>query len=428
VPAGDHNPEEVADLIAAGESALARGEPAEAYEILTRASALPTSGALLHRLATAFAAAARHLARHEEVLEWIDRRIDGVDGDGERVPLLVARLGVYRLLDSGRVLEMCDETIGAALAIADHEAAARALSHAAFAAYRRGDARRARAFADRAGGLERTHRAVYFYVLRARMFAASAAGELEANLELSMKTRALARELDSKVDVANESNNLAETYLELGCPAEARACAQVAAQLAEAVGHAAVHTMATMYAAIARAETGEIDQALEALERLAMGSSTNGFARIDVAATHAYWLLERGAAGDARRAREIAEPALDVAIAVGADNRLTTLYACIARALARDGQDAAARIELERARKRADRGDPSAQSMHALAAAEVLPASEPARGVVLSTARARILRRAARREDPHAFCVHVRLNRRLLELSGGVPPDLPKSS
>jgi hypothetical protein len=66
--------------------------------------------------------------------------------------------------------------------------------------------------------------------------------------------------------------------------------------------------------------------------------------------------------------------------------------------------------------------------MHALAAAEVLPAAEPARQVVLSTARARILRRATRREDPHAFCVNVRLNRRLLELSGGVPPDLPKSS
>jgi tetratricopeptide (TPR) repeat protein len=427
VPAGDHSSDSVAELIAAGESALARGEPAEAYEVLMRASSLPASGALLHRLAAAFAAAARHLSRHEEVIEWIDSRIDGVAGDGERVPLLVARLGMYRLLDSGRVLEICDETIGAALAVADHEAAARALSHAAFAAYRRGDARRARGFADRAGAIEQPTRAAQFYVLRARMFAATAAGELEANLELSMKARALARELDSKVDVANESNNLAETYLELGCPAEARACAQVAAQLSEAVGHLSLHTMATMYTAIARAETGEIDQALDALERLT-SPTASGFARIDVAATHAYWLLERGAAGDARRAREIAEPTLDVATSVGAEHRLTTLYACIARALAREGQDPAARIELERARKCADRGDPSAQSMHALAAAEVLPASEPARGVVLSTARARILRRATRREDPHAFCVHVRLNRRLLELSGGVPPDLPKSS
>jgi hypothetical protein len=44
------------------------------------------------------------------------------------------------------------------------------------------------------------------------------------------------------------------------------------------------------------------------------------------------------------------------------------------------------------------------------------------------SARTRILRAAARREDPHAFCTHVRVNRRLLELTGGVPSDLPRAS
>jgi hypothetical protein len=423
VPAGDDKA--AADLIAAGEVALARGEPGQAFELLAEAADHPATGALLHRLASSFAAAARHISRHADVIAWIDKRIDAVTAEEERVPLLVARLGAYRLLDSARALELCDETIAAALAIGDTEAAARAMSHAAFAAYRRGDPRRARAFADRAGSIETKSRAAQFYVLRSRMFAASAAGELETNLELSMKARALARELAMTADVANESNNLAETYLELGCPAEARACAELGAQLAKEVGHVAVHTMASVYAAIARAEAGEIDQALAGLEAL---RDATGFAHIDAASAYAYWLLERGASGDSHRAREVAEPALETAIAMGADHRLTGLYACLARALARDGQDPAARIELERARKCADRGDPTAQSMHALAAAEVLPASEPARGVVLSTARARILRRATRREDPHAFCVNVRLNRRLLELSGGVPPDLPKSS
>nr|HTJ46535.1 hypothetical protein [Kofleriaceae bacterium] len=425
--AADENADGAAGLIAAGENALARGEPEKAYEVLARASALPTDGALLHRLAAAFAQAARHLSRHDEVLAWIDRKIDGVDGASARVPLLVARLGVLRLLDSARVLELCDEAITTALGLGDHEAAARALSHAAFAAYRRGDARRARLFADRAGSIETQSKAAQFYALRARMFAASAVGELEANLELSMKSRALARELGSDVDVANESNNLAETYLELGCPAEAKACAEVALQLGEQTGHVAIHAMATVYVAIATAEAGDPDEALARLDAMRI-ANTNRFAVIDAASVHAYWLLERGASGDARRAREIAEPALEAAIAASADNRLTMLYAAIARALAREGQDAAARIELERARKCADRGDPSAQSMHALAAAEVLPAAEPARQVVLSTARARILRRATRREDPFAFCSYVRLNRRLLELSGGVPPDLPKSS
>ena len=418
-----------ADLIEAGEDALARGEPTQAYEILARAAAVPTDGALLHRLAAAYANAARHLSRHDEVLGWIDGRIADVgDGDGTaRISLLVARLGVWRLLDSSRVLELCDEAIDAATSAGDHEAVARALSHAAFAAYRKGDARRAREFAERARDLETPTRAAQFAAIRARLFAATTAGDLEAMLELGIKARALARELGNQASIANESNNLAETYLELGCPVEARACAEAAAEMAGRAGHGAVHGMATVYAAIARAESGEIDEALHMLDGIQLGDA-HRFTRIDAACAHAWWLLERGAAGDARRAREVAEAALGLARTAGADNRLTQLHASIARALARDGQEDQARRELERGRKAADRGDAVAHSMLALAGAEVLPAAEPARAVVLSTARARILRRAARREDSHAFCVHVRIHRRLLELSGGVPPDLPSAS
>jgi len=45
--------------------------------------------------------------------------------------------------------------------------------------------------------------------------------------------------------------------------------------------------------------------------------------------------------------------------------------------------------------------------------------------VMIGAARARILRTASRREDPRAYCTGVRLHRRLLELTGGIPADLP---
>jgi hypothetical protein len=61
----------------------------------------------------------------------------------------------------------------------------------------------------------------------------------------------------------------------------------------------------------------------------------------------------------------------------------------------------------------------------ALAAGEVLTPADSQRQVMLSAARARILRTASRREDPRAFCTGVRLHRRLLELTGGIPSDLP---
>lgn len=75
----------------------------------------------------------------------------------------------------------------------------------------------------------------------------------------------------------------------------------------------------------------------------------------------------------------------------------------------------------------AQRAELASQLLLALAVAEVCPADSYRRRVVLNEARTRILRNAQRRDNPQAFCLEVRLNRRLLELSGGVPADLPGS-
>ena len=418
--------EPVAELIAAGEAALARGDASAAFDVLGRAAAGHIGGALLQRFATAFATAGRYVARQDAVLAWVEQILAQVVDPRERASLLRARIAVCRQLDTARVLELADEALAAAEAVGDHEAVASVLANAAFAAYRRGDARGCRTFAERAAAASFATRPAQYDALRAQMFAANAAGELELVLQHNIKARVLAREIGHLGDQANASNNLAEVYLELGCPHEARACAETAAQLARATGFVALEATATMYQGVATAEVGDIDGAIATFDRLRTAEH-HPFSRIDAAAAHSYWLLERGAAGDARVARDAAEQVLEMTIRAGGDNRLTSLYACIARAHMREGHDDASRADLERARKAADRAEPTALSMLALAAAEVLPAAEPQRQVVLSGARARILRRAARREDPHAFCVNVRLNRRLLELSGGVPADLPRS-
>jgi tetratricopeptide (TPR) repeat protein len=415
-----------ADPIAIAEAALARGESAEAWDMLSRLAAGPIAGPLLQRFASAYAAAGRYVTRQDDVLAWVDRKIADVTEPRQRASLLRARIAVCRQVDTARVLELADEALLAAEAVGDEEAIASVLSHASFAAYRRGEVRRSKDFAARAAGRTFSTRAGQYDAVRAQMFAATIAGELELVLQFNIKARALARERGHVADQANESNNLAEIYLELGCPYEAGACAEAAGTLARVAGYPGLEAMATVYRAIATAEVGDLDGAMALFDSLPAGRY-HRFSKIDGACFHAYWLLERGAAGDARTALDAASHVLESAVRSGADNRLTALYSCLARAHARLGGDAAAREHLERARKAADRAEPTAESLFALAASEVLPAAEPQRGVVLSGARARILRRAARREDPHAFCVNVRLNRRLLELSGGVPADLPRS-
>jgi tetratricopeptide (TPR) repeat protein len=417
-------------MISLAEAALVRGDAPEAFRLIENASRTATDGVpseLLVRLTHAFSAAARLVGQQGRALAWIEKTLPATLDPNARAALLRAQIMMWSRLDTARALALEPEARAAAEAIGDEEGVALILASVAFATYRRGEVRRCREIADRAAAMTFQSRAAQYQATRAQMFAATAAGELESALNQGMKARALARELGRAVEIANESNNLAETYLELGYPHEARACAEVAERLSREAGHAANAATAQVFGAIASAEAGDLDAAIARLDDIGP-LEQYPIVMIDGAAAHAYWLLERGASGDARRAREVAERGLAIAQRSGVTHRLTALHASLARAHAREANDAAAREELEHARRGADKVEPTAHSLLAIAAAEVLSASESPRQVVLMTARTRILRAAARREDPHAFCVHVRHNRRLLELTGGVPEDLPRAS
>ena len=411
------------ELLDAGEAALLRGDAEAAFGLLSKATTSELGAADVVRLAPLYASAARGVDRPEAAIDWIEGQV--VSAIGDRAALLRARISVLRELDAARVLELAPEAIGVADAAGDREAVASVLAHATWAAYRRGDVRRARELAEQALAREFDTATAQYDCARCQAFASTAAGEVEAALNAVTRARAIARELGHTHAVAVESNLLAEAYLELGYPHEAHACALAAEQIGRARRHDTMARAAAALAAVATAESGDLDAALVRLGELAGGGGRT--ARIDLAGLHAYWLLERGAAGDARLADEIAGAGLALAEAAGVESRYTPLCASLSRARARLGDDAGARAQLERARRASDRCEPGAQSLLALAAAEVLPASDAQRKVVLAGARVRILRRAARREDPYAFCVNVRLNRRLLELSGGVPSDLPRA-
>lgn len=415
-------------LLAEGESALKAGDSARAFELLSTATQVGVEPAHLHRLASAYALAGRFQTRHAEVLDWIEQAIvEHRDDPQQRVGLLRARVAVCRQLDLARVLDLAEEALRAAQDSGDEDSYASVLSHAAFAGYRRGDARAAQDYAERAATTTFTSSAAHYDAVRAQMFCATSLGDLEAALNFAIKARAMAREQNRLGDVANESNNLAEAYLELGYPAEAHACAIAAVDFARQAGHRSVEGFAHVLAAMATAERGDIDAALEQLGNIGSLDANRIFV-VDSAAAHAFWLLERGAAGDASQARQIAEGSIAAAKGAGVSNRLTGLYSNIARALSREGRAVEARAALEQARKAADRGEPIAQALLTLAVAEVLPVSAPKRKVALQNARARILRAAERREDPRAYCTRVRVHRRILELSGGVPDDLPNAS
>jgi tetratricopeptide (TPR) repeat protein len=416
------DPPPTAELIAAGEAALGRGEHEAAFELLTQAVRADLAASEVVRLAPLYASAARAVERPQAAIDWIEGQV--VSDLHDRAALLRARISVLRELDPARVLDLAPEALGVAEAAGDHDAVASILAHATWSACRRGDVRKARELAEQAQQRSFPTRTAQYDCARAQAFAATAAGELESALHSITRARAIARELGHSHAVAVESNLLAEAYLELGYPHEAQACAESAEDIARARRHDPLARTAAALVAVATAEAGDLDAALIRLGELGGVGARN--VRIDTAAIHAYWLLERGAAGDARRAGELAGAGLVLGEAAGVESRYTPLCASLARARARLGDDASARAQLERARRMSDRCEPGAQSVLALAAAEVLPGSDPQRKVVLAGARARILRRAARREDPYAFCVNVRLNRRLLELSGGVPSDLPR--
>jgi tetratricopeptide (TPR) repeat protein len=414
-------------LLAEGEQALVRGDSAAAFQLLERASHAGIAQSQLHRLATAFAMAARLQNKHADVLDWIETAIASADGDArQRAALLRARVAVCRQLDLNRVLEIAEDALQAAEKAGDEQAYASVLSHAAFAGYRRGDSRVCQDYAERAASRTFTSPEAHYDAVRAQMFCATSLGDLEAALNFATKARAMARELERPADVANESNNLAEGYLELGYPAEARACAEAAVTLARQSGHRGVELFGQVMIGSATAEVGDIDEAIEQFALIGPLEANRIF-WVDFATTFSYWLLERGAAGDAARARDIAEDAIERAAAVGVANRLTALYSNVARAYTREGKADQAVDALEKARRAADRAEPRGQSLLALAVAEVLPVSDSKRKMALTHARARILRSAERREDPRAYCARVRLHRRILELSGGVPTDLPEA-
>jgi tetratricopeptide (TPR) repeat protein len=419
----------VAALVADGEAALDRGDAAEAFRVLALAArgwAL-LSGDVVARLAAAYSSAARIVGEQARTVEWIEKVLPDADDAVARAALLRAQLSMWSRLDTARALALEPEALEAAEAIGDEEGVATVLAMASFAAYRRGDLRRCREISDRAAALATSNRAAQYQAVRAQMFAATAAGELEAVLHMNMKGRALARELNRAVDVANESNNLAETYLELGHPHEALACAELAERLCGEVGHTGNQMTAKVLVASAAAEIGDVDGAIARFQVIPV-LEQYPIPMLEAAMLHAFWLLERGAAGDAARARERATAGIEFAQRSGTAHRLPALYASLARALTREASHEAAREQFEHARKGADKAEPTAHSYLALAAAEVLAAGDAPRNVILMAARARILRVASRREDPHAFCVHVRHNRRLLELTGGVPADLPGGS
>ncbi len=409
--------------LAAAEAALARGESEQAFAAAERAAALGVPHAELHRLANAFGLAARFTNRQPVALRWIEGALADASDVVETAKLLAARIAVCRQIDVKRVLTLADEALAAAERASDDDSYATVLGHAAFAAYRTGDARRATMFADAVANRPLSSKLAQYHARRAEMFAATARSEPERSLALSREARDLALDLNMPADAGNESNNLAETLLELGRPKEARDEATVAAELAIRAGHRQVEAFARVLMAVATAETGNVDPALDLL-RTVETLAVNPMLAMDGAAAESFWLLERGAAGDVGRARDVALAALDVAERTGARNRLTTLWAQVARSYARLDSADEARAALERARNALDATEPSNEAQLALAFAEVLPVGDPQRRTALTAARNRILRGATKRENPELFCVNVRLHRRLLELSGGVPADL----
>lgn len=412
-------------LIAAAEEALAAGDPERARQQLDLAAVAGIDDATLSRFVMALTMANRLLSRHRETLAWIETRLAAPHGAAARAVLLRGRIAALRQLDTRAVLDHVEEALAAARAVADHDALANVLSNASFCAYRQGNGRLAARYAELAAERSFPSPLAQLDALRTRMFAATANGELERSLALSREIRDAHLERGDVAGAANEGNNIAEGLLSLGLPADARVEADDAEDLGTQSGHRAVTGYARMLRARATGELGDVDGAIAQL-RSGEVDVNNVMLALDAWAILAYWLVERDAAGDAAQAAQVAASAVKGATAAGVNHCLTTLLATQARAQLRLGDADGARALLGEARVAADAADTMAEQQLALTMAEVLPAGDPAREVALRGARTRILLAAARRDDALGFCTRVRLHRRLLELSGGVPTDLPR--
>lgn len=420
-------PKEAAPLmVEAGERALAAGDPETARAFLDKAAEIGVADALVPRLAVALAEANRYLSRHRDTVKWIERRLAAPHEKTTHAVLLRARIAALRQINTRAVLDLAEEALAAAEAVGDMDSYANVLANASFAAYRRGDVRAADRYATLARSRTFPSETAEIDALRAQLFAYTVAGFFEQALATSLEIRRRRLATGDLANAANESNNVAESLLELGRPVEARAEAQRAAELAAQAGHRAVERFARVLIAVATAEAGDLDEGI-ALLRGAGVDHANAPLGADTAAALSYWLVERNRDGDAAEAVTVAAAAVERAASAGISHLLTRLLATQARAHARLGQGDAARDALARARAAADSADALAEMHLALTMAEVLAESDPARAVALSGARARLLRAAGRRDDPLAFCTAIRLHRRLLELSGGVPTDLPRA-
>jgi tetratricopeptide (TPR) repeat protein len=411
-------------VLAEAESALECGESERAFDLLEQARQLGVAPTEFPRFASAYGMAARYVNRQAEVLRWLEGEISRAAGP-ERARFLAARIAVCRQVDVQRVISLADEALQMADSVGDVTSYASVLAHAAFAAYRLGDGEATARIAALAQGRGFGDASAQFDALRARMFAATARGDAEQSLELSRSARDLALQLGRRADGANESNNIAEILLDLGRPTQAEREASFAAELAHETGHRPVELFARVLGAVATAELGEIDSALERLSVIEV-MAVHRMLAVDAAAAEAFWLLERGAAGDADRARQVALAAVELATATGVANRITTLHSQVARCDARQARPGPARAALTAAQTALARAAPGAVLQLALACTEVFAVSDPQRRAALCDARNRLLRSARRCRDPRAYCTQVRLHRRLLELSGGVPGEIAR--
>jgi hypothetical protein len=261
--------------------------------------------------------------------------------------------------------------------------------------------------------------------LRARMFAATAAGHYEQALDLSLEVRDRTLAMGDLAQAANECNNIAESQLQLGRPLSAIEAATRGAQLAARSGFEAVERFARVLIGVAMAENGQLDAGVSLLRREDVGAGSPVL-QTDTQAALSFWMVERDADGDARDALRIAEAAVTRARQVGLHHFLTTLLCTQARAQSRLGDERGARTSLEQARTAFDQADVLSERHLAIAMGEILAPGDVTRRTALGSARAHLLRDAGNRDDPLAYCTGVRIHRRLLEMTGGVPLDLPR--
>lgn len=402
-------------FLAAGNRHLQEGQPEAALALLERAGELGIADAQVDGFLSGITRCHRYLARHRDALVWIERMLARAPSDAARAACLRWEIGIYRDYDTAAVLRRAGEALGAAERAGDEEAYAFVLSQAAFAAYRGGDVEQARRYAELASARSFARPTAIVLAMRARMFAATAAGDYERAGELSTELRERYLELADPGSAANECNNLAEAMLSIGRPDEAAAAAAQAEALAAQVDHRPCATFARVLGAAAAAERGELDAALQALEGLpALGGY---MLRIDVGCLAARLLLRRGRPSDVERAREHVAEALPLARQASAGHALTALHALDAMALTRLGDPDGARDALARARAALGSADDAAHCQFAIAAAEVLSPEREERRTILAQARARLLAIADQRHDPRAFLEGVWLHRRLLEVS-----------